>query len=106
MKNAQEMELKNRALPDSEMLYCRLAEGSLDGIVAADGKAGSPCSTPRPRRFSGTKEGRSSAGPSNICSGRRPVPRPSGRERGAGGPDADAEIDLRSGAGRQRGARR
>ena len=36
MRNAQEMELKNRALSDSEARYRRLAEGSLDAIIAAD----------------------------------------------------------------------
>jgi two-component system, NtrC family, sensor kinase len=37
MRNAQEMEQKNRALSESESRYRRLAEGSLDGIVVADG---------------------------------------------------------------------
>jgi PAS domain S-box-containing protein len=36
MRNAEEMELKNRALSESEMRYRQLAEGSLDGIVVAD----------------------------------------------------------------------
>ena len=38
MRNAQEMELKNRALSESESRYRRLAEGSLDAIVVADGE--------------------------------------------------------------------
>ncbi|MGC8639267.1 MAG: PAS domain-containing sensor histidine kinase [Isosphaeraceae bacterium] len=38
MRNAQEMELKNRALSESESRYRRLAEASLDGIVVADGE--------------------------------------------------------------------
>ncbi len=37
MRNAEEMEIKNRALSESAMLYRQLAEGSLDGIVVADG---------------------------------------------------------------------
>ena len=38
MRNAQEMELKNRALSESEARYRQLAEGSLDAIVVADGE--------------------------------------------------------------------
>jgi PAS domain S-box-containing protein len=38
MQNAQEMELKNRALSESESRYRRLSEGSLDAIVVADGE--------------------------------------------------------------------
>ncbi len=38
MRNAQEMEIKNRALSDSEARYRQLAEGSLDAIVVADGE--------------------------------------------------------------------
>jgi PAS domain S-box-containing protein len=37
MRNAQEMEAKNRALSESEARYRRLAEGSLDAIVVANG---------------------------------------------------------------------
>jgi PAS domain S-box-containing protein len=37
MRNAQDMELKNRALSESEARYRQLAEGSLDAIIAADG---------------------------------------------------------------------
>ncbi|QEH37982.1 Sporulation kinase E [Aquisphaera giovannonii] len=36
MRNAHEMERKNRALSESESRYRRLAEASLDGIVVAD----------------------------------------------------------------------
>jgi PAS domain S-box-containing protein len=36
MKNAEEMESKNRALSESEARYRRLAEASLDAIVVAD----------------------------------------------------------------------
>ncbi|WP_165226395.1 PAS domain S-box protein [Aquisphaera insulae] len=36
MRNAQEMERKNRALSESESRYRQLAEASLDGIVVAD----------------------------------------------------------------------
>jgi PAS domain S-box-containing protein len=36
MRNAQEMELKNQALSDSEARYRQLAEGSLDAIIVAD----------------------------------------------------------------------
>ncbi|MBV8488514.1 MAG: PAS domain S-box protein, partial [Planctomycetaceae bacterium] len=36
MRNAEEMETKNRALSESEKRYRQLAEGSLDGIVVAD----------------------------------------------------------------------
>jgi PAS domain S-box-containing protein len=38
MRNAHEMELKNRALSESEARYRQLAEGSLDAIVVADGE--------------------------------------------------------------------
>ncbi len=38
MRNSQEMELKNRALSESEARYRQLAEGSLDAIVVADGE--------------------------------------------------------------------
>ena len=38
MRNAQEMEFKNRALSESEARYRQLAEGSLDAIVVADGE--------------------------------------------------------------------
>lgn len=38
MRNAQEMELKNRALSESETRYRQLAEGSLDAIVVANGE--------------------------------------------------------------------
>jgi two-component system NtrC family sensor kinase len=38
MRNAQEVELKNRALSESEARYRQLAEGSLDGIVVANGE--------------------------------------------------------------------
>ena len=38
MRNAQGMELKNRAISESEARYRRLAEGSLDAIVVADGE--------------------------------------------------------------------
>ena len=38
MKNAHEMEFKNRALSESEARYRQLAEGSLDAIVVADGE--------------------------------------------------------------------
>jgi PAS domain S-box-containing protein len=36
MRNAQEMELKNQELSDSEARYRQLAEGSLDAIIVAD----------------------------------------------------------------------
>ena len=38
MRNASEVELKNRALSESEARYRQLAEGSLDAIVVADRK--------------------------------------------------------------------
>ncbi len=38
MRNAQEMESKNRAISESEARYRQLAEGSLDAIVVADGE--------------------------------------------------------------------
>jgi len=38
MRNAREVELKNRALSESEARYRQLAEGSLDAIVVANGE--------------------------------------------------------------------
>ena len=62
MRNAQEMELKNRALSQSESRYRRLAEGTLDAIVVADGEGRITLFNPAAEKIFGYNPRRSSAG--------------------------------------------
>ena len=64
MRNAQEMELKNRALSESESRYRQLAEGSLDAIVVADGEGRITLFNPAAEKIFGYESRRSWAGPS------------------------------------------
>ena len=57
MRNAKEMEIKNRALSESEARYRQSTEGSLDAIVVADARAGIDLFNPAAEKIFGYESG-------------------------------------------------
>ena len=61
MRNAREMEAKNRALTESEARYRQLTEGCLDAVIVADREGRITLFNPAAERSSATPPARSSA---------------------------------------------